>query len=96
MEEYLTNKLSAIKDIPIDSCVLGCTHYAFAQNSINKVLNNFGKNVVIVDGSIGTSRHLKNILCEKGMLNSDDNIQQIDIYSSDENKLPLLKAALYS
>lgn len=96
MEEYLFEKLSPVKDIPIDSCVLGCTHYAFAKESISKVLRALGKDVVIVDGSEGTTRHLKSILMEKNMLNSMSNNQRIDIYSSDESKLELLKSALYS
>lgn len=96
MEEYLTSKLSAIKDVHIDSCVLGCTHYAFAQKSIEKVLKSMDKAVVIVDGSAGTVRHLKNILAEKDMLNSCHNNQKIHIYSSDESKLDLLKSALDS
>lgn len=96
MEDYLYKTLYPVKDIPIDSCVLGCTHYAFAKESIDKVLRELGKDVIIVDGSEGTARHLYYLLDEEDSLNSPTNQQQIEIYSSDESKVELLTTALYS
>ena len=96
LEEYLFDKLYSIKNTVIDSCVLGCTHYTFVKPTIDKVLSSFDQSPLIVDGSEGTARHLKNILEEKNMLSSTNQHQRIDIYSSDEDMLPILKTALYS
>lgn len=96
MESYLKGKLGKIAKVPIDSCVLGCTHYAFAQKSIEKVLKSIGKDVVIVDGSAGTARHLLHILDEADMLASPGNHRTIQIFSSDNSKLELLNSALNS
>ena len=95
IEEYLKEKLSVVENVPVDSCVLGCTHYAFVRTEIDKALKKLGKNACIVDGSEGTAKHLKHILEEKDMLCEKSHKQNITIYSSDKTKEPLLKKALY-
>jgi len=52
----------------IDSLILGCTHYPIIKNQINKYFN---FNVDIIDSSRIVANHLRNLLTEKGELNSD-------------------------
>ena len=49
----------------VDCAVLGCTHYPFVKNEIQKVL---GDNVKIFDGSLGTARELKRRIEVVGLL----------------------------
>lgn len=51
---------------PVDSVVLGCTHYPFVRPLIQKIL---GEQVLIFDGAVGTAKELKRRLTEAGLLN---------------------------
>jgi glutamate racemase len=55
MEQYLTNLFGSYLTEPVDSIVLGCTHYPFARATIEKL---FGGRVQIYDGGAGTAREL--------------------------------------
>ena len=66
LEKYLEELLFAYKQNPVDAAVLGCTHYPFAKDMIQKVL---GKDTVIFDGGEGTAREMKRRLAEKDLLN---------------------------
>ncbi len=48
----------------IDAVVLGCTHYPFAERQIRAVLGD----VPFFDGSVGTARHLHDLLEQDGLL----------------------------
>jgi glutamate racemase len=52
----------------IDSLILGCTHYPIIKNQINKYFN---FNVDIIDSSRIVANHLRNLLTEKGRLNTE-------------------------
>lgn len=87
-EEYLKNKFQAIDSYPISSVVLGCTHYPFIKEPLQRVL---GKDVAIIDGSIGTVKQLKRILMQKNLLNNQGQKGTINIINSsgDERILKL-------
>lgn len=51
---------------PVDCVVLGCTHYPFVKDTIQKVL---GEHVRIFDGGAGTARETYRRLKERGLLN---------------------------
>ena len=69
---------SYLPDKKIDSLVLGCTHFVFFRNDLETMF----PDISIIDGNLGTARHLKDILMNRNLLNdSGGNIQF-------ENSLP--------
>lgn len=54
---------------PVDCVVLGCTHYPFVKDTIQKVL---GEKVLIFDGGAGTARETWRRLKECGQLNMSE------------------------
>lgn len=50
----------------LDALVLGCTHYPFAQEMIQKVL---GSEMELLDGGEGTAAQTMHLLQQKGLLN---------------------------
>jgi len=76
---YLKNLLSDINQNKYSSIVLGCTHYIFVKNEIEKVI---GKNIKLIDGNLGVSLHLKNILKEKHIENLGNKIGKIELITS--------------
>jgi len=83
VEKYLRDKFMEVKSDKIASVVLGCTHYPFVRETITKIL---GENVPVIDGSDGTSRHLKNILEENNMLSESKDKGKVEIYNSLEDE----------
>ena len=67
----------------LDSVVLGCTHFIFYRDYLNQFLP---ENTNLVDGNIGTCRHLKEVLEDKNELNTRDNIGKIEIYTSSKDQ----------
>lgn len=67
----------------LDSVVLGCTHFIFYRDYLNQFLP---ENTNLVDGNIGTCRHLKEVLEDKNELNTRDNIGKIEIYNSSKDQ----------
>lgn len=63
----------------IDSVVLGCTHFVFYKEYMEKILNN---SIDIVDGNLGTTNHLREVLKERNELQSEDKEGSIEIYNS--------------
>ena len=64
----------------LDAMVLGCTHYPFAANEIQKIL---GQETVLLDGSIGTAAHTRRLLENAGLLLEGDGSITIENSSSD-------------
>lgn len=67
------------KEQPIDTIVLGCTHFIFYKDYIREIV---GKDCSIVDGNLGTAIHLKNRLEEQGLLKKTKNIGSIEFINS--------------
>ncbi|MGI5849582.1 MAG: glutamate racemase [Christensenellales bacterium] len=60
---YLTEKLSGLSGIQIDSVVIGCTHYSFIENEIKDfLLHTYHIDCKIFDGRHGTVRQLSRVL----------------------------------
>jgi len=88
---YLKEHLDKV-DKDISAVVLGCTHYPFVKPSLRKI---FSEEILIVDGSEGTSRHLKDVLEEKGLLNTNEKKGTVKIFnSSSERRLIDLSLSL--
>lgn len=62
LRELLSPYLSM--DPPLDSVVLGCTHYPFVRKMIRRIV---GEAVTIYDGSEGTAREMRRRLEEAGL-----------------------------
>ena len=67
----------------INSVVLGCTHFVFYREYMEKILNH---NINIVDGNLGTTNHLKEILKDKDELRDYDEEGSVTIYNSSGDK----------
>lgn len=61
---FLEEALKSVEK-EMSAVVLGCTHYPFIKPSLRRI---YGKDVLIVDGSEGTARHLKEVLLERDLL----------------------------
>ena len=53
----------------LDAIVLGCTHYPFVKDTVQKIL---GEGVEVLDGGAGTARQTKRLLEERGLLRSGE------------------------
>lgn len=68
---------------PVDCVVLGCTHYPFVKDMIQKVL---GEKVLIFDGGAGTARETWRRLKECGQLNMSEERGSVILQNSIETK----------
>lgn len=66
-----------------ETIVLGCTHYPFLKHHIRSFLK--GRNIALIDGSLGTSLELKRRLEEKGLLKDTENPGSVVIQNSSPN-----------
>lgn len=66
LEQFLTELFAEYMEHPVDCAVLGCTHYPFVKEMIQKVL---GAEVQIFDGGAGTARETKRRIAESVGLN---------------------------
>jgi len=69
---------------PIDSVVLGCTHFVFLKQEIQSY---FGTSTLLIDGNMGTANHLKQILCDSNLCATNN--KKVELLNSDESKIPL-------
>lgn len=65
LQAFLQERLSSLGEVQLDGIILGCTHYPFVQEMIQKVA---GSSVKIFDGAAGTARQLKRRLKARGCL----------------------------
>lgn len=65
IDEYLQELFLPFRHCGVEYIVLGCTHYPFVEKAIRR---NFGRPVVIIDGSEGTARQLKRQLAAADLL----------------------------
>lgn len=96
-EDYIKDIFSSYNIDEIGVIVLGCTHYVFIKDIIADIV---GEDVIIVDGNLGTVRHVKNLLQSNNKLNSNNargcketKIKLINS-SKDSNMLALSKKLL--
>lgn len=76
---YLGEELRPFDLEKVGTIVLGCTHFLFFKDHFRKVIP---EHIQIIDGNIGTVRHLKNILKEKMLQSSAETIKnKITFYS---------------
>ncbi len=66
LKQFLTNLFGTYLEHPVNSVVLGCTHYPLIKEMIQSVL---GNGVQIFDGGEGTAKETKRRLAREGLLN---------------------------
>lgn len=76
---YIINLLYSVNRRQIDSIVLGCTHYPFVRDVIQKVA---GNSVLIFDGGAGTAREMKRRLFNAGLLNNSGRAGNVKFINS--------------
>ena len=83
IKEYLNQLLEKYKG-KVKNVVLGCTHYPLAQKEIQDILGQ----VNFFNGAPYLAKHLKNVLEEKDLINTNcpENIIQFIDSSNDEQK----------
>ncbi|MGN0243570.1 MAG: glutamate racemase [Lachnospiraceae bacterium] len=70
MREYLWEILKPYIEEPVDSIVLGCTHFPFASEAIRAVYREAGKGdriPVLYDGGEGAARYMRYLLNEQDL-----------------------------
>ncbi len=69
----------------LDALVLGCTHYPFVKDAVQKIL----PETLLLDGSEGTARHTRHLLEDAGLLENGKGAVQIENSSQDPALLRL-------
>ena len=82
LEAYLGKLFQAHLRNPVDCVVLGCTHYPFVRDTIQKML---GDKVAIFDGGGGTARETHRRLAECGLLSPFRARGRVTIENSSES-----------
>ncbi|WEG13952.1 glutamate racemase [Pullulanibacillus sp. KACC 23026] len=67
--QIVRNELLPFRDVPIDTLILGCTHYPFLKPFIKKVM---GEHVQLIDSGEETARETSTILYLKGLLSQEN------------------------
>lgn len=65
-DEIARRYLSELKDIGIDTLILGCTHYPLITETVGKIM---GEEVTLVNPAYETARELKELLTNHNLLN---------------------------
>ncbi|WP_128894735.1 glutamate racemase [Longirhabdus pacifica] len=64
--DVVSDSLYCLKEDKIDSLILGCTHYPYLQDTIQKVM---GHSVELINSAEETAREISTILSHRGQLN---------------------------
>ena len=80
LDAFLQKVLAPFRDYRFDAAVLGCTHYVFLKDAIQKAM----PGVRLFDGNEGTSHQLRRVLSERGWL-KEEGEGGVRLFSSAEN-----------
>lgn len=91
--QYLKDQFINFDLSKVGAIVLGCTHYIFIKDSIRDVI---GKDIELIDGNKGTTKHLYKLLDETGAQNEKKDITEVKIINSskDEKMISVSKELL--
>lgn len=67
-EAVVERSLKPLLDAGADTIVLGCTHYPFLSDTIQKIA---GDSVIIIDPAPAVARHLEEVMKEKELIHKD-------------------------
>ena len=79
IKSYLKQEFSSFNLREYGTLVLGCTHFPLFYNCFREMLP---EHIDIIDGNLGTVRHMKNILTEKKLLSGSKLEGSIQYYIS--------------
>lgn len=82
--ELLQKYLQPMLDNNIDELVLGCTHYPFLENSIEKITKG---RVELVNPAPAVAAQVKRILEQLDLLNSEEGARKMELYSTGDVEL---------
>lgn len=68
-DEIAMRYLSELKDLDIDTLILGCTHYPLIRSTVGRIM---GERVTLVNPAYETARELKELLEAEGLLNQNE------------------------
>ena len=68
-DEIARRYLTELIDLDIDTLILGCTHYPLIRSTLGRIM---GEGVTLVNPAYETARELKEMLAEKGLLNTEE------------------------
>ncbi len=87
IDVFLKKLLAPYRKFPLESVVLGCTHYVFLKAAISKAL----PGVILYDGNDGTARQLRRVLEERNWL-KETGEGSVSMYTSGDEShiLPLM------
>ena len=80
LDAFLQRTLAPFREYRFDAAVLGCTHYVFLKDAIQKAM----PGVRLFDGNEGTSRQLARVLSDRGW-RKETGEGSVKLYSSAEN-----------
>lgn len=95
LEEFLRELFLPFSRTTIDAVVLGCTHYPFVKETIQKVV---GEKTKLFDGGEGTARETRRRLLEEGLCTDSKEKGTVIFQNSleNENILKLCRQLLYN
>ena len=79
LEDFLHGLMDPYLKQGVDCIVLGCTHYPFVRETIQKIA---GDEVTLYDGSYGTARELRRRITVAGLNHDPDHKGQVTFYNS--------------
>lgn len=85
---YLNKELSTFNMNEYGTVVLGCTHFPLFKSILKKILP---LHVDVIDGNIGTVKHMKSILEGKCLLSSSDKAGKVTFHSSGNREEDIIK-----
>ncbi len=92
LKKYLVELLYAYRQEPVDSVVLGCTHYPFVKEAIIETL---GEGVTVYDGGEGTAREMHRRLEVAGLLTECTQTGRVEFRNSLPNPEQKIKLCQY-
>lgn len=79
IKPYLKQEFSAFNFEEYSTLVLGCTHFPLFHSCFRELLP---EHIDIIDGNLGTVRHMKNIITEKKLLTNSKLKGSVEYYIS--------------
>ncbi|WP_203649188.1 glutamate racemase [Secundilactobacillus yichangensis] len=77
--QLVADQLRYFKTHPVDTLILGCTHFPLLADSIQAAM---GPDVTLVDSGVETVSVIKQLLSEQHLLNTDSEAEQPKFYTT--------------
>lgn len=84
VENVIGKYIQPLKQKNVDNIVLGCTHYPFFREEIEKIA---GSEINIIDSSVAVARRTKDVLMTMEILREENLDRKIKIFTSSNLKL---------